>query len=92
MWNTLSVQESAREIVSVAFSVEQERHTECGSHCLKAMFHIHVEAPMVTEVTLLSANEFILFRFQTKQVIVLLFSSYNNLLRFEPKNKLIGRM
>ena len=41
-------------------------------------------------VSLLSARKF-LFRFKPKQVIVLLFSSYNKLLGFEPKNKLVGR-
>ena len=45
-------------------------------------------------IPLLSAHQFV-FRFKTKQFIVLLFITYNNLLRFEPKqtdeNKLVGR-
>ena len=35
MWNTLSVQGSAREIASVALSAERERHTGCVSPRLK---------------------------------------------------------
>ena len=36
-WNTRRALWSAREIASVALSVEQERHTKCVSRCLKAM-------------------------------------------------------
>ena len=42
MWNTLSVQESAREIASVALSAEQERHTKCVSPRLKAEWNTFV--------------------------------------------------
>ena len=35
MWNTFTVQESAREIASVALSAEQDRHTGCVSHRLQ---------------------------------------------------------
>ena len=49
MWNTLSVQESAREIASVALSAEQERHTKCVSPRLKARWN--------TRGTLSSARE-----------------------------------
>ena len=40
MLNTLSEQESAREIASVALSAEQERHIECVSHFLKYVISV----------------------------------------------------
>ena len=55
------------------------------------MCHIHVEAPMVTNWFPNFLRTSFFFQFNTKRIIVLLFSSYNNLLRFKRKNLLVRR-